>query len=711
MEDDLFGTPPPRRATRTNLPRQAKIKTPVRPTRSTAAYFSSDPNTPISDPDTADNSESDLPAQRVLRPRRKRRARPSRAPTQVAKRARLRSPSPSNEITAPDVPRVFPPWATLPYHVWFRVFEYVAEPIRRTDSRVDDISVAMKSLVAGARVCKATLEPALAGLWKCPPFHQSCFEMPPQKAFALFLDRLSVDSTTTAINYRTKVEILRIDAEDFLTRKYNGIHNQLSSLQNLPRLSHLEIYHQADNPLRRRLDTHLRWKLSKDDLMQALQPVQGGDSNRGDKTSFTRLTSWRWNSRLVTDAFSLEKLPEVHSHPSFASLRQVAFVNYQLPSWGLPIRQRETDEMKERDRRQIESLAAAISASPNLEYLVLESSTLANGYLLELLPKTLKHLELVNCWEVVSDDLEQYLLSHGRFLEKLTLKHCQSLSLEFLPVLGIACPNLTHLEADLKYYRHHEHYADNKPEYITLLAEDQVPTWPSSIQSVEIIHMRHWTSGAAEVFFGSLLQNAENLPNLRRLAFKVEISIDWRQRQEWRKALVSKMNRVFKRVTPPPKDFRTLPPPRQEVKADERSTSGQAATRRSTRIACQVTAPTSPESDAALANDFGTGRLHATRREFKRLRLSEPRFDADDEDSEDELSADHRTHHRANRKMPRIKKSQPDSDESIQGLCELVDIQVDNQRPRETKWNMEDFLDSAEESDPEWDGGDVDVFD
>jgi hypothetical protein len=461
----------------------------------------------------------------------------------------------------------------------------------------------------------------------------------------------------------------------------------------------------------------LRWEFAANDLMTALGPRLDGDPSAGDRSTPVALQSWRWNSRLVPDALSLDRLAETHSLPSFQSLRKVAYVNYQLPSFTqFSTRLRDSQEAQDRDVQAIADLARSISVLPNLQHLVIESSTLANGSLLERLPKTLTHLELVNCWEINSEDLSLFLVSHGNSLVQLTLKHCQSLSLGFLPLLGTSCPNLERLEVDLSYFRHHASYADNKPEYATLLEVDQVPTWPSSIQSIEIIHMRNWTREAAEMFFGSLTCNAKALPNLRRLEFKVILNIEWRQRREMRKSLADQMARIFKRKPSPPKEQKTLRrfeevTPESLDEADTTATL-KPAQRRSTRITDQSSTPTSTNSDALPSHKHNLGKTLPVRRSTGSRRLGRSTFDADDEDSsEDELSKGHAdTRHRRSSRTTRAKTAGLLEDEFIHGLCDVVDIQVDNQRPAERLYDMDDFLDAPEESDTEWNSDEDEVF-
>ncbi|KAI1348783.1 hypothetical protein F5Y01DRAFT_291221 [Xylaria sp. FL0043] len=742
--DDDSDSPPRRRPTR-NLPsRQAKIKAPARETRATAAYFTTSTSTSASTSATSTESEHHAPTPspspspaRNLRPLREKRKpavttrATSLASPKAAKRQRVQpavgrpsllhrrhhshSHSPSDsalEDVLLDSSAVSPPWHTLPYHVWLHVFSFVAAPIRNPASRIDDYTEAVDTLLAGARTCRSTAEPALAALYKCPPF-QRPYNKSPQASFVQFLQTLALDPSTTLIRYRPKIEMLRIDVDASLTKKINGQQLQLKQvLKHIPRLAGLELYHPADDPPYRDLDTHLRWKLSKDDLLDGLKPpLLDRDASDGDKTTTTALKSWRWNSRLVPPDLSLDCLSEIHALPSFRSLRKLAYVNYQLPSTTqFSARARQTQEARNSDVQAIAHLAASISALPDLQHLVIESSTLANGSLLELLPKTLTHLELVNCWEITSEDLSTFLMSHGHSLVHLTLKHCQSLSLGFLPVLGTSCPKLTHLEVDLSYFRHHASYADNKPEYAILLEEDEVPTWPSSIQSIEIINMRNWTRGAAEMFFGSLMKNAKALPDLRRLEFKVILNIEWRQRQEMRRSLADQMTKIFKRKPPPPQEQRTL---RQysEMRLTEmdQSQTSKFATRRSARITSQSSTPVARKDGSSTAGRRDPGKAAPVRRSLRSFK-SISTFDADDEDSEDELAMGHAGARRSKSKTTKAKEAGPGDDEFIQGLCDVVDIQVDNQRPAERQYDMDDFLDSPEESDPEWNSDEDDVF-
>ncbi|KAI1110164.1 hypothetical protein F5Y14DRAFT_370915 [Nemania sp. NC0429] len=732
MDDDTDSPPDRPRPTRRVPSRKAKLKTKANPyfTRSTTDSQTSPSPSSLSAPSTDTDNR---PLTRNARPVREKRktvttSSNTSTPAKPTKRLRVQPPAqrrplvlacrsqaqskgavdhvPSNH----GVPTC--PWHTIPYHIWLRVFDLVAAPARDPTSRIDDFVEAVGTLVSGARVCRSITEPALAALYRCPPFHHP---YKTQGAFAQFLRTLALPPAETFIHYRPKVEILRIGTESLLGKKVNGVQLQLKQvLKNLPRLAGLELYHVADDPPYRDLDSTLRYRFSKDDLLDGLRSLTQGDASSSNNTPTLFLKSWRWNSRLAPTDLTLDHLCDMHALPSFQSLRKLAYVNYQLPSTKLSPRARQSPEAQKSDVQAIAHLAASISALPNLEHLVIESSTLANGSLLERLPKTLTHLELVNCWEITSNDMSTFLMSHGSSLIYLTLRHCQSLSLGFLPVLGTSCPNLAHLEVDLSYFRHHESYADNKPEYETLLEVGEVPTWPSSIQSIEIINMRNWTREAAEMFFDSLMKNARELPNLRRLEFKVILNIEWRQRQEMRKSLANQMTEVFKRMSPPPKEWGTLGQSggTKAENVDEIDTP-KVPVRRSSRITDQSSPPVSSHK----AKGVSSGRRDPTqarpvRKGLRSLKPTSSTFDADDEDSsEDELSLAHDGTRRGKSRTTTGKVVGLRGEQFIQGLCNVVDIQVDNQRPAERQYDMGDFLDDPDQSETEWNSDEDDIFD
>ncbi|KAI1174553.1 hypothetical protein F4777DRAFT_553547 [Nemania sp. FL0916] len=734
MDDlDSDSTPPRPQPTRVVPPRQAKIKTPVRETRSSTARLTDATHTQTSASSSPETDTLPSPSTRVLRSsrptpaKRKPTSTPS-TPTKATKRPRAQLPTQTacrRSATKHDVaadahanastvsPTVFPPWHTLPWELWEGVFDPIAAPIRDITARLDDTAEAVATLLLAARVCKKWEEPALKALYRCPPFHHSPYRKKPlQVSLVQFLQTLAKPSSETRLNYKSKVKTLRLDVDAVLARKVGRQHLLLLKdiMENLPQLECLELYHPEDEPPFHYLDTHVRWKISRDDLLHALGHTVGGDLSIGDKeTTATKLKSWRWNSRLVPVDLALDRLLDIHVLPSFQSLRKVVYVNYQLPSIrDFPDRARESEEAQASDLIAVNNLAASISGLPNLRHLVIESSTMANGSLLGRLPKTLTHLELVNCWGITSDDMSLFLLSHGGSLTRLTLKHCTSLSLAFLLVLGTSCPNLAHLEIDFTYYTHniYARRETTRPLSATLLEEDQIPTWPSSIQSIEIIHMRNLSRGAASMFFESLMNNSNELPNLRRLVFKIMLNIEWRQRQELRRSWVHQMTTIFKRKSPPPREHRTLRqhPGEFTQDVDEIDTTNFPE-RRSTRLPGRPLKSASSGNGMVSSSRRESGRPLPVRRGLRPRKNISSAFDADDEDSsEDELSLADADIYRSKRGTTARKAADHDSEQGVHPLCDVVDIQIDNQRPTERQYEMDDFLDSPEESDPEWTG-------
>ncbi|RYP26242.1 hypothetical protein DL768_011807 [Monosporascus sp. mg162] len=615
--------------------------------------------------------------------------------------------------------------AELPYHVWKRVFEHIATPLCDPDARLEDVVLAMRKLLAVGRLGRLVYEPAIAALYKCPPILDPF-------AFRLLSRTLSQPPNTTLVNYRSKVKILRIDVGHILHLKYGGSYLRLDDMvPYLPNLLDLELYHYLDNAPYRALEDTIRYKYPSN-LLQILGLLPQPDEDRGDKVIPIQLRSWKWNARLAGHILPLGGLEAIHRSPSFAGLRKVAFVNYQLPS--MASKSASAQILEEKDARAIKDLAVAIAALPYLRHLILESSTLADSNLLGLLPKTLKHLELINCWEVTADDMVDFLLTHGNSLERLTLNHCISLSLGFLRVLKGSCPNLTHLHMNLLYYKTHEHYHDDDPLYDHILENGEVPTWPASIRSIEIDYMRFDSISTAEMLFRSLVSSAPELPNLRQLVLGAKLNVSLRERIEFRKTWEEKMTAIFRRKMEPPvsilgQQAEDMDPlgqeeektehPRQEtkVKSLRNVKSSKIPTRRSTRLADNSSSEglkESGDSDLADTVDTKTPRLAAQLQWSIRDVPIPKHHDADDEkseESEDELAAGLQRSlqpngSKATRVAAKIPRDEGEDVNFVHGLCDLVQVEIDNQKPTEQKYSMVDFRDSpsSDESDGEWNG-------
>ncbi|KAF4628663.1 hypothetical protein G7Y89_g9493 [Cudoniella acicularis] len=632
---------------------------------------------------------------------------------------------------------VIPDWQSLPYQILLQIFEYASHPIY--DEHTFQPSPSGKWLLQMACVCKAFTEPSLTALYTSPPL------VPMIQAHRL-VDLLMEDPTRLAFGYRQKIQSLQIDIGQVAAYSLPGSgHLGLFDLiKYLPRLTDLELYHQKDMSPYRTLDEHIKWTYPEK-MFEALEYIDpAADASKGDKTSVCKLKSWRWSSRLAGKKFSVEKIKEIHLKPSFLALRKVAFVNYQVPTLAAD----------EEDPKHENILADSLKVLKNLDHLIFESSTLVNPKLLPLLPRSLRHLELINCWEVVADGFAEFLLTHGSQLRTLTLNHNQSLSLTFLPILGEACPKLQVFKMNLVYYNLHATYRDSEPQYDQLLLAEQVPVWPSTLQTIDLTNLRKWETEAAEMFFQSLIDSAATLPELRRLKIQAILNIGWRDRASFRDKWIGSLERVFKRVSAPPKTHTSIRPMEElkpiakvevpirsidikspanrtavvlsEKKPETTESISSSRTRRSQRSCANKSKQgiyvesSSSETEAGDPDTEATFAPPAPReskgrtcliRELKILEqtagIDSPSplltpttsFNSNSSDDDHPLLQD----------LNRDKKGK--GKEFIHGMCDVVELRIDNLRPTEHQFTERDILGSEESGDEDWDEGNDGVDD
>ncbi|KAK1761183.1 hypothetical protein QBC47DRAFT_369326 [Echria macrotheca] len=579
---------------------------------------------------------------------------------------RKRTPRKADPLPDPTPvePPVIPDWLSLPYLIWVEIFSFAFAQSPGRDG--------VDWLLATSRVCRTFAEPALTALYQSPPL------LTRPMAHNL-IGLLSRDPSTTTFNYRRKVEKLRIDVEEVAAKTYRGQPLDFQALITcLPRLKVIDFTHRKDQPPFRMLEENLRWHYP-DSLFAALNAVKTAPGEDGEARP-TKLTGFRWNRRMMGPGLDLERIKTLHTTPAFSGLKRLGFVNYQVPSLLSP--GRDEAEANAQDQAFIRGLADAASVLPELEHLSFESSTAVNDESLSLLPKSIRSLELINCWEVRAEDLSEYLLSHGHKMEHLNLCHNQSLSLGFLTVLGAACPNLRTLCVDLKTFNHHEFYRDSDPLYDEVLNVAQIPNWPEGIETVDLRNMRKWSAEGAETLFQSLVDSAPRLRSLRRLHLKSMLDIPFRQRSILRDKWEAKLRYVFLRKEEDPKPVFPLrrkplvePSPAAAGAAEkvgkENFRQSEGKTRRSTRIA---QAPGASSRESSIGRDLSG---------VRRGKLMYVEVDTDeDEDSQ-----------------PAGSQDGMDGGLFRQGMCETVEIQLDNQKPAETILQMDDFLDEEASDD------------
>ncbi|KAK8006241.1 hypothetical protein PG991_012538 [Apiospora marii] len=713
----------PRTPTRRPPARTAKQKVPVRKTRASACNYHE-----TSDEDSGDsasgaesaieqthNTEASGPKrkrvtssnQNVRRSKRTLRSFGSpTTPQQSRKRSGpVKKQTPTNhrsirnaEIRSQTVCSLAGNWASLPYLVWRGVFDEIASPLRDLSAHDEAKSEATRTLLASSRSSKILAEPALTALYQAPPLMLCSTHQ--------LLHTLMTPPDSTMFNYRPKVEVLRIEVEQTLSKKNWGTYLNLKELiQYLPRLKHIDLYTALDAKPWRQLDKSVRWKYSPE-MFNALHsmPPMGNPDLRDEGLTYLPLESWSWSARLIPAAWTMDEIRSIHSSQSFQSLRKITFINFQVPSVTSKIK--DPIAIAAMDNPVIRDIASTISLLPMLEHLVLEASTVANGSLLEQLPRNLKHFELINCWDVEAEHMVDFLRDRGHSLKSIVLNHCQSLSLQFLPILGSACPNLEEIHVNTKYFRHHEFYNDDQPFWDVFLEPDQIPTWPTTLRCINMQHLQfNEAHVAAHNFCKSLETSATRLRHLRKLAIDIKLKCDLTTRTLLRNHWTKRLQTIFKRplVVPASVADASRLAHQLEQKAvlepGRRKSLKACSTpmRRSIRLA-EISSPDVTQDEASNTSGREVSRRGQVRKEARRL--GNESHDADDE-GEDELSAELYTD-----------PLKVDAG-AVQRLCDVVEIQLDNSRAVEEQFVITDIRggpesEEEEEEDPDWNGHDED---
>ncbi|KUI59929.1 hypothetical protein VP1G_07137 [Cytospora mali] len=619
----------------------------------------------------------------------------------------LESRSTSKE---PDWPtsKVIPPWQKLEWTLLVQIFEYASYPL---DSKAN-----VRWLLSAGLTCKSFLGPALKALYRCPPPLPIVSTNMANK-FAALIHHLTATSAAALAredHRRTMVESLVISVAS-LSPSQVRVFDIAELILSLPRLSHLELYHEFDLPPYRQLDFKAKkWTYSQG-LLDALKVA-------GEAESAVRLKSWKWSERMIErDVLPAEGLKNIHEWLTFSQLRKVSFVNFQVPSLR-ESKDPDDPEVFEADKNYISYISESLKPLANLKHLSMESSTVVDGQFLSLLPKTIEQLEIVNCWELNAEMLSEYLITHGRNIRRLILHHNQSLNLEFLPSLGTSCPQLRELSMDLNYFKHHEYYRDSDPNYDRLLTASDIPSWPKTIEIMDLEQLANWDAATAEMFFQSIVDQAPEMPNLRCLAVKAMLDVPWRQRCEFRDKWVGKLRRVFLRKQTKPRSYHSLiqwsslrqeitgqdePQPKaKDAESTEVSTTVVPA-RRSTRIAYNV-APPPPAKGKQVDSKRKRRRSATLTRDLRRPKRANISYRDPDTDEDLELEGSEESEEEKSQD-PSPPSTPPESSYSpdepfIHGLCDIVNIRFDNQKPVEIQYSAEDFLDEEnhESEDDDW---------
>lgn len=496
------------------------------------------------------------------------------------------------------------------------------------------------------------------------------------------------------MNYKYRVKNLEIDVRR-LAQGAKGSHPfRLDTLVlELPRLQNLQIVHPKHSPPYR--------SMRKQPWHYPVELFEDLD------TAGVRLKSWRWSSDMIPifpDKAPSRWMVRVHSSKPFEYLERLVLCDFVFDF---------TPESPSALGTSLQppGLVSVISALPHLKDLTFISCDVVAENFLEHIPKNLERLELSNCLEVTSDMMYTCLALGASRLRELVLNHNAALSLAFLEHLKSLCPKLEVLRADLTYYSERMTYNDAYALYDHVLTVDQVPTWPSTLQHLELVHLQKWEAEAAQNLFRSLVESAKDLPVLRHLVLQAHINIPWRDRAGFRDQWIERLRRVYLREKEEPnpnlgslKQFRLWKqaqqnrPTESDVQEHHANTkspdSDEDGPLRRKMTHVRVT-PRKPPADAMLYSDIDSPVTKPERgRPRRSVRVAESQSastaaEESSSESENDSEDDWRI--------------QPEG--FIQGLCDVVDIRIDNQRPRENQYTEANFLDSEPSGDEDWHSG------
>lgn len=580
--------------------------------------------------------------------------RPSRA--QVRRIAKPKATSKKEWIPTDGKP---PPWTTLPYHIVLMIFDYAYQ---LENSHGDG---AATWAARAAKTCKAFMEPALAALYRKPQLNTGT-------RIVRFALHMSGTREHTMINYRPKVKSLSLEERIFPTN-----YDPTTLIGQLPQLAHVEFWSEKDRQFRgnANVEGQRYWKYPTGFL-------------ESPELRNLNLRSFHFNSRMLSANATLPdhylQFAQLFQDRPFKKMEEVTFTNFNIVSSeysGVQGATEFVDGLDEEVEDTIinnvhnQALALGIQELAELRRLRFEFSPICSATWLRLLPKTLTTLELHCCISMESVGFEKYLSSHGNALNTLILDHNHCLNLDFLPTLKSSCPKLEMLSMELLYFRDDRVETMIRPGYSELLSTGAVPTWPSTLQNISLSHLRQCDGEMAIVLFESLINEAEHLSALRHLSISASVEgLHWQERAGFRDKWKALFERVFliKKRAPLPylQSFKThrLWLEEQNKKPKRTRTSSKELSDNSSsemgRLRPRNTVNYASDDSSEEGNSL-RGKLFAALGGKKKL------------------------------------ENAPD-DFVVQGLCDVVDIRIDNGRPTEKEFRESDLLDSEQSGDSDF---------
>jgi hypothetical protein len=547
-----------------------------------------------------------------------------------------------------------PPWQTLPYQILLSILQYASYPFYR-DASHDTGSIGW--LIGCAALSKSLHDASVATLLYSPPL------FPADRAHGL-QNLLDKPQETLWTNYRNKIKRLDIEVRSLLVKK-SGI-DLVQLIKQTPLLTALHLYHNFDRV------GAVGWAQPAASTGRAysypLELFQALDENA------IRLKQWSWNGRFPDTNPVLYQMNRIHGRDCLKGLTSLSIFNLTTP--------RKVKECEEGMPEDL--LTTALKMLPELHKLEIQSCSIINNAVLKSMPSQLRHLSITNCGNFNSVDLLSYLTDHGHDLEELILNGNQALDLWFAGSLESLCPRLRVFKMDLTY-SDPSAFHDVDPHYEAVFADGVFPTWPRTLQTIEVENLRNLDAEDAERFLGSLIAVAPELKNLRKLCIRILLQHDgWRERAQLRQTWMPKLEEIFLRQAPPPAHFiplALLPPPFSVMKTTSRPSTSHS------------------NSSSSFTTDDSTA---ATPNKRKSARIAKRELDDLANEAFERTKSSMKGKGIACEKAPEIEGLR-------QGMCSEVVLHIDGQRPADEQFKEADFLDDELSGDEDWNGRDVEA--
>ena len=418
-----------------------------------------------------------------------------------------------------------PPWQTLPYHILRQIFGYASYPLYESALRP---SQSIYWLLDTSRLCRTFHEAAIAALVLSPPLY------PAYRARDL-LRILKKSQDTLSLNYQTKIQHLDVEVKHLLIKKRPIDLPEI--IKRSPLLKDLRLYHKDDEAgatlWSRPSAKSLKWDYDPA-IFDAL-----------DQNNIV-LRNFEWNGRFPSSNKVVEDMAQWHKRPAFQKLESLTLVNLSTSE----------KELEQEEGKYETILMEAVAMLPSVKRLTFKNCTIVNDRLIRLLSIGLQSLTMVDCVSLTSAELGAFLFEKGNSIAELVLDSNQSLNMAFTDNLAACCPHLQTFKMDLTYHDASA-YHDVEPYFDELLPTGP-PSWPSSLQTIDLAQLRSWDMSAADGFLQSLANAAPDLPNLRFLSLKAILKSGWRDRADLRKKWKDRLEKIFLREWHAPEDNRTV---------------------------------------------------------------------------------------------------------------------------------------------------------